>query len=326
MLQAGKQASKSALPGKLQALEFFSGIGAFRALAPEFGITVVSAYDQSAEANFVYRSNFNEKPCARNLDTISGAELPASELWWLSPPCQPFTRRGKQESGSDSRSFALFNLLRLLPEKQPQYLALENVLGFAGSDVEEHLLRVLNSLDYEHAILELCPLRLGIPMKRPRLFYLARKKSNAGSYWPDGNYRKFQASQAVLFSAGSKEGELHYYLKEAFDSDKELQLSGKILERFADSLNIIERHNLAARTICFTSGYGKSLKASGSYIRVSPEKVRHFHPAEILSLFGFPAEFILPEELGLRAGWRLCGNSIDLHSLRLVLSILLEQK
>lgn len=63
----------------------------------------------------------------------TGAELPEAELWWASPPCQPFSSAGQQRAHEDERN--LFPcILRLVREAQaagrgPRWLVAENVVG-----------------------------------------------------------------------------------------------------------------------------------------------------------------------------------------------------
>ena len=68
--------------------------GAAAVLAPRGEI--VAAIDQNDKALEVYRHNFpDHRVLPRLLEGMPTAELAAFEadLWWLSPPCQPFTVR-----------------------------------------------------------------------------------------------------------------------------------------------------------------------------------------------------------------------------------------
>src|SRR5271163_4832641 len=119
---------------KITAIEFFSGIGGFAAVAPDFGIDVVQAFDQDESANRVYQANFQKVPDSHNLDCIDASQIAPADMWWLSPPCTPYTSRGAQQGLNDSRSVSLVNLLNQLRELLPGMIVLENVLGFLNSD------------------------------------------------------------------------------------------------------------------------------------------------------------------------------------------------
>jgi DNA (cytosine-5)-methyltransferase 1 len=296
----------------LRAIEFFSGIGAFRAVAPEFAIKVIQAFDQSQDANLVYAANFDEQVCTRNLESISASEIPDADFWWMSPPCKPFSRRGKQGDVNDPRAAALLNLIKLIEEKTPSYIALENVLGFEDSEAEALLLGTLFNAGYKFRKVNVCPTQFGIPMQRPRLILVA---SRAG-----------QIQDFDLPDAATQKEPLQMFLLENSIAYSNLELDPRVLKKYHDSLHIIKANDPRSQCICFTSGYGKSLKASGSYLETASGAIRYFAPEEILALLGFNKEFHFPDTMSLAARWRLVGNTVELRSLRAALSILLQNR
>ena len=80
--------------------------------------TVVAALDVNDTANAVYLSNHRLAPTAVNIATLTAARLDrwAADAWLLSPPCQPYTRRGLRRGGADDRAVSFIALLRRLPE------------------------------------------------------------------------------------------------------------------------------------------------------------------------------------------------------------------
>ncbi len=118
----------------IKALELFSGIGAFAEAAKKNNVNVIAAFDQDPRANETYALNHGLKPNSRNLDTITSKELPAADLWWMSPPCQPYSVRGNQKGLNDPRSRSFSNLMGILKDHRPRVFMLENVSGFLNSD------------------------------------------------------------------------------------------------------------------------------------------------------------------------------------------------
>ena len=159
----------------LRALEFYSGIGAFAQAARVLDIDVVAAFDQSQHANVTYQANYQQQPCDRNLDSIRSSFIPPGDLWWMSPPCTPFSRRGKQKDQTDSRARSFLHLIDLMAEKSPHYILVENVQGFLGSAVHTLLIEKLTASGYGTAQFSLCPTMFGVPMLRPRVFIVASK-------------------------------------------------------------------------------------------------------------------------------------------------------
>ena len=89
---------------RLRVAELYCGIGgcgvALRSLA-----TVVAGVDINREALEVYRWNLPHPTAVATLEGLAAEILSEwrADLWWMSPPCQPFTRRGLQQDARDSR-------------------------------------------------------------------------------------------------------------------------------------------------------------------------------------------------------------------------------
>lgn len=283
------------------AIEFFSGIGAFAYACRRFPIEIVAAFDQGQDANRVYEDNFGHRPRSRNLDSISVQEIPDADIWWMSPPCTPYTVRGAQRDDADHRAESLKNLIRLLSDKRPAVIFVENVLAFAESQMFDLLTKTLRCLGYSVTIRPLCPTQLGIPMKRPRLFVIACRE----------NYRVVDLDDAPIEKIF-----LRSFISET--PDEQLEVASSLLHQYGSGMHVVDSTNEDEYAICFTSGYGKSFRASGSFINQSG-LIRRFSPEEMLCLFGFEQDFRFPPDLDVQTRWRLIGNSVDVRSIRRML-------
>ena len=295
----------------LTALELFCGIGGFAAAVAGTPIRIAAALDQSAVALSVYRLNFPEHDLRQaDLEQIRAGELAAygAELWWLSPPCQPYSVRGAGRDLDDPRARSLVRLLAILTamddDALPRHLALENVPGFAGSQAREKLTGLLTARGYRLRERQLCPTELGIPSRRPRYYLIASRRS-----------------LTAHLTAGEMPGRpLRDFLDLALNENPppELLLPPEVLSRFGDGFRILDPDDDTAYTTCFTGGYGKSLMHAGSYLKCR-HGVRRFAPEELARLLGFPATFRFPEALPLRKRWQLLGNSLSVYAVREVL-------
>jgi site-specific DNA-cytosine methylase len=299
------------MPTALKALELFCGIGGFAAAAAQLNLQVVGALDQSPAALAVYQLNFPDHGARpTDLEKISAAELAGfgADLWWLSPPCQPYSVRGHRRDLSDPRARSLIHLLAVLPQipedRLPCHLAVENVAGFAGSQARELLVGLLAERGYQLRERLLCPTELGVPSRRSRYYLIA---SRAGLAPP-----RPLARLPLRW--------LRNFLEPALDDapPAALLVPRQQLARFGAGLRILDPADPAAYTTCFTAGYGKSLMHAGSYLRCKGG-VRRFAPVEIARLLGFPEGCCFPEMLPLRKRWHLLGNSLSVTAVREVL-------
>ena len=295
---------------QLSALEFFCGIGGFAAATAGTNVRVVAAFDQSRVALDVYRLNFpGHAAREKNLEQVTRAELldAGADVWWLSPPCQPYSVRGRQRDLDDPRARSLIHLLELfaaLPAASlPYHLAVENVVGFASSRARDLLTGLLGERGFQIRERLLCPTELGVPSRRPRYYLTASRHGLLPQLAPSCQLQPLQ-----LF--------LHPQI--AAEPPPELLLSPQVLSNFGAGLRILEPAAPAAYTTCFTAGYGKSLMHAGSYLRCSAG-VRRFAPLEVAHLLGFPTTFRFPESLPQRKRWHLLGNSLSVTAVREVL-------
>ena len=295
----------------IRALELYCGIGGFAAATTGLNIRIVGALDQNPAALDTYRLNYPEHPARQaDLERISAWELtaPTADVWWLSPPCQPYCERGARRDLDDPRSKSLMHIMELLAcipdEKLPVNIALENVVGFTQSTAREKLLQVLHGRGYTVHERLLCPTELGVPSRRPR-YYLASSRSILTMAVPP-EPKQLQPLTGYLDSLDAK------------NLRTELQLPEDIVSRFGKGLRILDPADPSACTTCFTSGYGRSIVNAGSYLACEG-KVRYFAPEEITRLLHFPDTFRFPGEMPLRKRWHLAGNSLSAVAVREIL-------
>lgn len=295
----------------MRILELFAGVGGLHAALPQ--AEVVAAVDISRQAQAVYRDNFHAPYEIRAIESLSAQALGRyqADLWWLSPPCQPFSRRGKRRDAADPRSAALLNLLQQLPKVLPHAVALENVLGFEDSHCYERLQTTLAECGYSMQTRLLCPSELGWPNRRPRFYLLASRKLELR---PWRSLPRCSVPWAVAAGIAAEE----VGSQQALWQDPSLVLEEGLYSRVRDALDRVPLHDHAAVTACFTSSYGKALRHSGSYL-VDGDRCRRFAPQEVAGLLGFPMDYVL-SACDQRTAWKLLGNSLAIPAVRYVLS------
>lgn len=301
-------------------LELYCGIGGCAAALPE-GMRVAAALDVNTRALAVYRRNFpDHRAEPRTLDHLRARDLAAygADVWWLSPPCQPFTRRGLGRDADDPRARSFLHLIDRLDEVRPRALALENVPGFEGSRVHARLRETLDRAGYRVRETLLCPTDLGVPNRRRR-YYLAAALDRTPRIGPDAP------------AAGGWNGaRLPDLIDPGIDLDSEpaLAVDPDLVRRYEGVLHVVDPDDPDAVTACFTAAYGRSIIRSGSYLRIpsktGPDRLRRFAPREILRLLGFPPEYDLPPDLPPKQAWPLAGNSLSVPAVRTVLRSILD--
>ena len=292
--------------GPRRVLELFAGIGGLACAWPE--ATITAAVDINLRAAEVYRRNLPHDYWIREIDSLATAQLAAcrAEVWWLSPPCQPFTCRGVGRDVGDARSAALLRIIDAIGELRPPAIGLENVLGFIGSQAQRQLFAALEAHGYHVRWRKLCPSELGWPNRRPRFYLLA-----AQHRLPP--WRRLPVLRTTLAQL------LGWSDSMPLNSEAEAwMLPEEVVQRYEAGLDRVDPWDPHALTACFASSYGKTLLHAGSYVRCGGG-YRRFSPTEIAQLLGFSDRFCL-SGLSPRSSWKLLGNSLSLPAVRYIVS------
>ncbi|MEM1178097.1 MAG: DNA cytosine methyltransferase [Acidobacteriota bacterium] len=301
----------------LRVLELYAGIGGLAA-ALGSAAEIVAAVDINGGALEVYGHNFGHRRITALLESLRADELGdlGADLWWASPPCQPFTRRGQRLDLADPRAKTFKVFVERLEAVRPRYVALENVVGFERSDARQLLVAALERSGYLHSMWEevICPSDFGWPNRRPRYYLVASRRGAFRDRTTPPPRRRSLAS--LLDQSADPEA--------SSSGNPDLELDPEVLVRYRHAIEILDRDDPAAMTACFTSAYGRSPVRSGSYVKTAIG-ARYFTPLEILGLLGFPETYRLPAWAagpgnGRKKAWRLVGNSLSLPAVRHALS------
>lgn len=286
----------------MRVLELFSGVGSVSAAIGR-DVSIVGAVDINRLAVNVYQANFDTPTWVREITSLSDQQFRdfGADLWWMSPPCQPFTRRGLFQDEEDSRSAPLLRILEAIESVRPTNIAIENVIGFEESQMHRRLTDLLERSGYAFTEAQLCSTQFGIPNLRPRYFLAASRSSQPDLKAPVPT--EVQPIQAFLESPDLR--------KRWGDID----VTPEFLDQYAEAISVVQPHEFKTR--CFTSAYGHSKVRSGSYLRHGAE-TRRFSPREVANLLGFPREFSLPDSLSTRQYWKLLGNAVSVPCVKYV--------
>ena len=208
------------LEPSLKVAEFYAGIGGFHYALRAAGLStrkinakIVASIDINTNTSSIYAHNFPKTlQLNRNICGMTASDLDRLEanVFFLSPPCQPFTRQGNCRDDEDRRTDSFFHLMDSLKNMHtpPGYLLMENVKGFEESKTRDEFLSVLNSLGYVVQEFLLNPNQFGIPNSRLRYYLLAKKKPMqfAISFHKDEHRRLIMDAELLMQIVMSSKG------------------------------------------------------------------------------------------------------------------------
>lgn len=158
-------------------IDLFAGIGGIRMGVEKVGGKCVFSSEIDEKAARVYEKNFNENPLG-DVKQIDSAILPDFDMLCAGFPCQPFSISGKKKGFEDTRGTLFFDICRIINDKKPKVVLLENVKHLIHHDKGKTLKTIIESLknlDYKVSYKLLNAKDFGMPQNRERIIIIASK-------------------------------------------------------------------------------------------------------------------------------------------------------
>ena len=157
-------------------IDLCSGIGGFHSGLVNTGhYRCVGHAEIDKNAEKAYNAIYGEEGGLNygDLRTINPGELPHFDLLCGGFPCQSFSVAGRRLGFRDTRGTVFFEIARILAEKRPPFLLLENVLGLLSHDSGRTLNTIFSALvemGYNLEWMVLNSKYFGVPQQRRRLY------------------------------------------------------------------------------------------------------------------------------------------------------------
>jgi len=123
----------------------------------------------------IYNKNFGENYEPTDITKVRTEDIPEIDILCAGFPCQSFSIAGKRKCFLDTRGTMFFQIARILEDKRPQIVFLENVKGLLnheGGKTFRVILQTLGKLGYNIEWMVLNSKFFGIPQNRERVFII----------------------------------------------------------------------------------------------------------------------------------------------------------
>jgi DNA (cytosine-5)-methyltransferase 1 len=147
------------------------------------GLACVGYSEIDKYAIKVYERNFSGHRNYGDATRIDPTDLPDFDLLVGGFPCQAFSIAGKRAGFDDTRGTLFFDIARILKEKQPRHMVLENVKGLLSHDSGRTfttIIGVLTDLGYLVEWQVLNSKDFGVPQNRERVYIVGHLGNECG--------------------------------------------------------------------------------------------------------------------------------------------------
>ena len=163
--------------------DLFAGIGGFHLAFERAGHECVGGCEINEYARQIYREHFPETPLWEDAREIIPLKLPNFDCLTAGFPCQAFSIAGRRLGFEESRGTLFFEIARIIRQKRPKLLLLENVKGLLSHDGGKTFAVILSTLDecgYD-AEWQVLNSKYFVPQNRERIFLIGHLRGESRS-------------------------------------------------------------------------------------------------------------------------------------------------
>lgn len=272
----------------------------------------------------VYEKQFGGHKNYGNATEINAKKLPDFDLLVGGFPCQAFSIAGKRAGFNDTRGTLFFDIARILSEKRPRHLVLENVKGLLSHDTGktfQTILGVLADLGYFVEWQVLNSKDFGVPQNRERVFIVG--------------YLGEEPRRKVFPIAGTNKKDTRIIGQDvAYTIDANYHKGTNTLEKSRRSIVQVNQPKHSNDRVYSESGVSPTLNTAqgGNRQPFIPKgaRIRRLTPLECERLQGFPDNWtalgVGDEPISDTQRYKMCGNAVTVNVVEAVISNLIGGK
>lgn len=324
---------------EIKFIDLFAGIGGFRYSLTKCGCKCVFSSEINDACREVYKNNYGELP-AGDITKVDASQIPDFDILCAGFPCQPFSICGKKKGFDDIRGTLFFDICRIVSEKNPSVIFLENVKHLINHDNKKTFLTIctkIEELGYNVSYRVLNSRDFGVPQSRERVIIIATKEG----YF---NFDKLKRVRGgMIRDILDKSGQFEYL------SPNEYTLLDKNIIKVQPDTGLIfcgyrnkglwkkgvrpgtehlSRCHRQPNRIYSVDGIHPTLpsqETSGRFWIYIPEenKVRKLTISECYKLMGYPSNFVIDKNKG--NAYKQIGNSVVIPMITEIANQIIKQ-
>lgn len=302
---------------KIRIADFFCGVGGigegFLQASDDYSIVFANDMDKFCKKTYDCNSKNDTKLTLGNIHEIS--DVPDFDIFCGGFPCQPFSVAGKREGFNDERSNVFFDILKILENKKPFCIFLENVKNLTTHDnglTFQTIKTSLENLGYVlfYKVLNSCEYG-NVPQNRERIYIVGFLEHNTKFKFPN----KVPLTRTIADCLEEKGLENLYYTPADAIYEK---IVGYVTKR--DTIYQFRRHYVRENksNVCPTLTANMGTGGHNVPIILDDNGIRKLSPRECFNFQGYPSTFIIPSSISNAQAYKQAGNSVSVPVIKLL--------
>lgn len=309
----------------------------------------------------VYKYHFPNIKNYGDATKIVPSTLPDFDLLTGGFPCQAFSIAGKRKGFDDTRGTLFFDIARIVKEKRPKYLLLENVKGLLSHDEGRTFKTILSTLDelrYDLQWQVLNAKNHGVPQNRERVFIVGHLRGEPrpkvfplgegyaeddesrilahtvnSSDWRGGNRNQRQTTIEQLNNPTHSNDRLYGTdgVSPTLNTAQGGNRQPKIIAKRNDGMEVeMTEANAVTPDAYLASGKRKVVNGKTKLTSMFERRIRRLTPLECERLMGFPDNWTKYGEGNVPISdtqrYKMCGNAVVVNVVKDIMNKLLSPK
>lgn len=294
-------------------LSLFSGVGGIDLGFEQTGqFETILANEFDANAAKTYAMNFDNPILVEDIHNIDATKLPDFDILLSGFPCQAFSVAGYRKGFEDERGDLFFETLRIIKEKRPRVVFLENVKNLVNHDNGNTFKVIKEALTYHGYYIKYKVMNAkeygNIPQNRERIYIVGfdNKEDYMNFSFPEKIELQTTLSDIIDFE--SKIDDYFYYTETKHSYYPALVEGIKSQATVYQWRRKYVRENKSNVVPTLTANMGTG--GNNVPLILSDTGIRKLTPRECFNAQGFPDEFRLLEDMALSHLYKQAGNSV----------------
>lgn len=300
----------------------FGGVGGIEMGFSQAGFNISWANEIDHKASTTYRLNHTHELVVEDINNVATKDIPEVDVLVGGFPCQAFSVAGYRKGFEDDRGNVFFQIIRIVKEKLPRVIFLENVKNLVSHDNGNTFNVILDSLHaygykVKHKVLNASEYG-NIPQNRERIYIVAFLEADDFKNFDFPDPIPLQKNLSEFIDFNGKVDDRYYYTSEKQSFYNELETEITKTDTVYQWRRRYVRENKSG--VCPTLTANMGTGGHNVPLILSQHGIRKLTPKECFKLQGFSEDFLLPSDLAQSHLYKQAGNSVVVPVVRRVAS------
>lgn len=296
----------------LKVAGFFAGVGGIELGFEQAGFDIVWSNEIDEKAAETFKANHKSPIVIDDISNINTKDIPEVDIIVGGFPCQAFSIAGYRKGFEDERGEIFFQLARIIKDKLPRIIFVENVKNLISHDKGNTYTVIKETLEnygYKLKTMVFNASEYGnIPQNRERIYIVGFKKEEDFNNFNDLTPIKLETTIKDIINYDEKVEDRYYYTKDNCSFYATLEKDIKKDDTFYQWRRVYIRENKSNLCPTLTANMG----TGGHNVPLILTKfgIRKLTPKECFLFQGYPDTFVLPSNIAQSHLYKQAGNSV----------------